>query len=60
MLKIYEVLTKFDSEKNYGFDIRPQYSKCLSVMKKGDKFDSNQFAKDHRNEFNMNNSFQMN
>ena len=51
MLKIYEVLTKFDSSKDYGLDIRPQYGKCLSVMKKGDKFDSNQFAKDHRNEF---------
>ena len=51
MLKIYEVLKKFDSEKNYGFDIRPQYGKCLSVMKMGDKFDSNQFVKDHRNEF---------
>lgn len=51
MLKIYEVLTKFDSGKDYGFDIRPQYGKCLSVMKKGDKFDSNQFAKDHKDEF---------
>lgn len=51
MLKIYEVLTKFDSEKDYRFDIRPQYGRCLSVMKMGDKFDSNQFVKDHRNEF---------
>ena len=51
MLKIYEVLTKFDSNKDYGLAIRPQYGRCLSVMKKGDKFDSNQFAKDHKNEF---------
>ena len=51
MLKVYEVLTKFDSDKDYEFDIRPQYAKCLSVMKKGDKFDSKQFVKDHRNEF---------
>lgn len=51
MLKIYEVLAKFDSDKNYGFDIRPQYGKCLSVMKKGDKFDSKQFVNDHRDEF---------
>ncbi|TAK16091.1 MAG: hypothetical protein EPO37_08985 [Nitrosarchaeum sp.] len=51
MLKVYEVLKIFDSGKDYGFDIRPQYAKCLSVMKNGDKFDSNQFVKDHRNEF---------
>ncbi len=51
MLRVYQVLTKFDSNKDYGFDIRPQYGKCLSVMKKGDKFDSTQFAKDHKNEF---------
>lgn len=51
MLNVYEVLNKFDSKKDYGFDIRPQYARCLSVMKKGDKIDSNQFVKDHRNEF---------
>lgn len=51
MLRVYEVLTKFDSNKDYGIAIRPQYGRCLSVMKKGDKFDSKQFVKDHRNEF---------
>ncbi len=51
MLKIYQVLKKFDSKKNYGLDIRPQFARCLAVMKKGEKIDSKQFAKDHKDEF---------
>jgi len=51
MLKVYQVLKPFDSTKDYGFDIRPQYGKCLAVMKKGEKIDSNTFAKDHKDEF---------
>lgn len=51
MLKVYQVLKKFDSKKDYGFDIRPQYGRCLAVMKKGEKIDSKQFVKDHKNEF---------
>ncbi|MBT8173492.1 MAG: hypothetical protein KJN83_05495, partial [Nitrosopumilus sp.] len=51
MLKVYQVLKKFDSKKDYGFDIRPQYAKCLAVMKKGDKINSNDFAKTHKDEF---------
>jgi hypothetical protein len=51
MLKIYEVLGKFNSNKDYGFDIRRQYGQCLSVMKKGDKINSREFAIAHRGEF---------
>lgn len=51
MLKTYQVLKKFDSKKDYGFDIRPQYAKCLGVMKKGDTLNSNDFAKAHKDEF---------
>jgi hypothetical protein len=51
MLKVYQVLKRFDSKKDYGFDIRPQYAKCLAVMKKGEKIDSKAFAKEHKNEF---------
>lgn len=51
MLKTYQVLKKFDSKKDYGFDIRPQYAKCLEAMKKGDKINSNDFAKAHKDKF---------
>jgi len=47
MLKVYQVLKKFDSKKDYGFDIRPQYAKCLAVMKKGEQINSNDFAKSY-------------
>ena len=45
MLNTYQVLKKFGSKKDYEFDIRPQYAKCLESMKKGDKITSNDFAK---------------
>jgi hypothetical protein len=51
MLKVYKVLKQFDSSKDYGFEIRPQYARCLVVMKKGDEIDSKAFAKEHKNEF---------
>ena len=51
MLKIYRVLKKFDSSKDYGFDIRPQFAKCLETMKKNDKINSKEFATTHRGEF---------
>jgi len=51
MLKVYKVLKKFDSKKDYGFDIRPQFARCLAVMKKGEEIDSKAFAKQHKNEF---------
>ena len=51
MLKVYQVLKKFDSNKDYGLDIRPQYARCLAVMKKGERIDSKTFAKEHNNEF---------
>lgn len=51
MLKVYKVLKKFDSSKDYGIDIRPQYARCLESMKKGEEIDSKQFVKDHKDEF---------
>jgi len=51
MLKVYKVLKKFDTRKDYGLDIRPQYAKCLAVMKEGEEITSKQFAKEHLNEF---------
>lgn len=51
MLKVYEVLKEFDLKKDYGLDIRRQYGDCLSVMKKGDKFNSKDFIQEHLNEF---------
>jgi hypothetical protein len=51
MLKVYQVLKKFDSQKGYGFEIRPQYTKYLAVMKKGEKIDSKIFANKYKNEF---------
>jgi hypothetical protein len=53
MLKVYQVLKKFDSKKDYGFDIRPQYAKCLAVMKKGEKIDSKAFAKEHKKDLRL-------
>ena len=44
MLKVYQVLKKFDSKKDYGFEIRPQYARCLAVMKKDEKIDSKTFG----------------
>ncbi len=51
MLKIYRVLEKFNPAKDYGLDIRPQFGRCLAVMKKGDEINSKTFVKEHRNEF---------
>ena len=51
MLKVYEVLKEFDVNQNYGFEIRPQFARCLGTMKTGDKINSIQFVEDHRNEF---------
>ncbi len=51
MFKVYQVLKKFDLKKNYGLDIRPQYAKCLTIIKKGDKINSKEFAINHGGEF---------
>ena len=51
MLKVYKVLKQFDSSKDCRFEIRPQYARCLAVMKKGNEIDSKAFAKEHKNEF---------
>lgn len=50
-MKIYQVLKKFDSKKDYEFDINPQHGQCLTVMKNGETLNSKQFVKDHKDEF---------
>ncbi|MBN4046171.1 hypothetical protein JYT57_00660 [Nitrosarchaeum koreense] len=50
MLKVYKVLKQFDSSKDYGFEIRPQFARYLVVMK-NEEIDSKVFAKEHKNEF---------
>lgn len=50
-MKAYQVLKEFELGKDYGFEIRPQYARCLAVMKTGDTITSNQFVEEHRNEF---------
>ena len=47
----YTVIEEFDSQKDYGFPIREQYAKCLSVLKKGQKINLKEFIKQHFNEF---------
>ncbi|WP_428323708.1 hypothetical protein [Nitrosopumilus sp.] len=51
MHKVYQILKKFNPKKDYGFDIRPQYARCLEVMCNDDKVNANEFAKKHRGEF---------
>ena len=48
---LLEVITEFDPNKYSGIKIRPQFAKCLSVLKKGQKINPKQFVADHLNEF---------
>lgn len=50
-MKTYQVVKQFDSSKDYGISIRPQFAKCLGVMKKGETINSKEFSKKHKNEF---------
>ena len=47
----YKVLKKFKSEKDYGVKIRPQYSKCLSMLKIGQRINQKDFASEFGHEF---------
>ncbi|BDQ30312.1 hypothetical protein NZNM25_10440 [Nitrosopumilus zosterae] len=51
MYKVYQVIKKFDSRKDHGFSMRPQYARCLEVMNTGEKINAKEFAKEHRGEF---------
>ncbi|KAF6247897.1 hypothetical protein C6990_00090 [Nitrosopumilus sp. b3] len=47
----YRVIEEFDPNKEYGLQIRKQYAKCLSVLKKGQKVNPLEFTEEHLNEF---------
>ena len=47
----YNVIENFDVKKDYALPIRPQYKKCLSSLKIGDKVNPYDFTKQHINEF---------
>ena len=49
--QFYKVLKKFNSQKDYGVKIRPQYAKCLSLLKIGQKINQKDFAKEFGHEF---------
>ena len=51
--QIYTVLEEFDGKKDYGIEIRRQYQKCLSTLKKGEKITPAEYAKQHLNEFTL-------
>lgn len=57
MLKSYYlVLKEFDSQKNYGIKIRKQYGKCLSIVKRGQKINQQDFASEYGSQFTKKNS----
>jgi hypothetical protein len=47
--QFYKVLKKFNSEKDYGVKIRPQYATCLSMLKVGQKINQKDFASEFGN-----------
>lgn len=48
---LVEVIEEFDPTKDYGIEIRKQYRMCLSVLKKGEKINPNEFIQNHLNKF---------
>lgn len=50
-MKKVQVIDTFDGTKDYGINIPPQSAKCLSVLKKGEQFITNDFVNNHLNEF---------
>jgi hypothetical protein len=49
--QFYKVLKKFNSKKDYKVKVRPQYAKCLSLLKAGQKINQKDFAKEFGHEF---------
>jgi len=49
--QFYKVLKKFNSQKDYGEKIRPQYAKCLSLLKVGQKINQKDFATEFGHKF---------
>ena len=52
----YKVLKKFNKEKDYGVKIRPQYAKCLSMLKTGQIINQKDFATEFGHEFTYKNT----
>ncbi len=50
-MKEIQIVDTFDSTKDYGIHISPQSVKCLSILKKGEQFITNDFVRSHLNEF---------
>ena len=50
-MKEIQIVDTFDSTKDYGIHISPQSAKCLSILKKGEQFITNDFVRSHLNEF---------
>lgn len=46
-----DVVEEFDPARNYELKIRPQYVRCLSILKKGDRINLKEFIESHLNEF---------
>lgn len=52
MVKQYfKIVKKFNPQKDYGIKIRPQYAKCLSLLKVGQKVNQKDFAREHGHKF---------
>ncbi|PBO84881.1 MAG: hypothetical protein COA77_07270 [Thaumarchaeota archaeon] len=47
----YTVLKKFNSKKDYGIKIRPQYATCLSILKINQKINQKDFATEFGHKF---------
>ena len=52
----YKVLKKFKSKKDYGVKIRPQYARCLFMLKVGQKINQKDFASEFGHEFTNKNT----
>jgi hypothetical protein len=46
-----KVVDAFDPDKDYGEEIRPQYARCLSVLKKGETINPREFIKKNLDKF---------
>lgn len=49
--QFYKVLKKFNPQKDYGVKVRPQYAKCLSMLKVGQRINQKDFAQEFGHEF---------
>lgn len=47
----YFVQNEFDPKKDYGIKIRPQYAKCLELLRKDEKINQKDFAESHGHQF---------